>query len=113
MAKSFWKRTPTGYCGTQPTTHRLNDVLQSTLRDLSQRIEGDERMLCAAWPQVVGDAIAKETKPLWFRGGVLWVQVSRAPLLTLLAQREREWILKELRKVCPRSGLRGLSFKLG
>lgn len=62
------------------TTVSISDVLGQFLRDEGLETPLLEHRAIQAWPEVMGQAIARYTSDLRIRNGVLYVKVSSAPL---------------------------------
>lgn len=62
------------------TTASISDVLGQFLRDEGLETPLLEHRAIQAWPEVMGQAIARYTSDLRIRNGVLYVKVSSAPL---------------------------------
>lgn len=61
-------------------TASIADVLGQFLRDEGLETPLLEHRAIQAWPEVMGQAIARYTSDLRIRNGVLYVKVSSAPL---------------------------------
>ena len=75
------------------------------------RVHGDAR-LQTAWNQAAGATIARQTRALAIRRGVLYVAVDHAPLLSELAGYYRQAILDKLTGQYGDLKIRDLKFKL-
>jgi predicted nucleic acid-binding Zn ribbon protein len=75
------------------------------------RVHGDAR-LQAAWNEAAGATIARQTRALAIRRGVLFVAVDHAPLLAELAGYHRQAILDKLSSQHADLKIRDLKFKL-
>ncbi|HLJ10839.1 MAG TPA: DUF721 domain-containing protein [Planctomycetaceae bacterium] len=71
-----------------------------------------EAQLQAAWAEVAGAGIARQTRAVAIRRGVLHVAVDHAPLLSELAGYYRASLLEKLRKTQAHLKVRDLKFKL-
>ena len=72
----------------------LREAMQDLLRSLGveQRLAAFDAL--AAWPQVVGEQIARVTSPQRVERGVLFVDVATAPWRAELTMKRRELIDK-------------------
>ena len=61
-------------------TEGISDILGKFLREEGLEIPLLEHRALRAWPEVMGQAIARYTSDLRIRNGILYVQVSSAPL---------------------------------
>lgn len=75
------------------------------------RVRGDAD-LQAAWAEAAGNTIARQTRALAIRRGVLHVAVDHAPLLSELAGFYRQSLVEKLREQHANLKIRDLKFKL-
>ena len=75
------------------------------------RVRGDAQ-LQSAWAETAGLAIARQTRAVAIRRGVLHVSVDHAPLLSELAGFYRQTLLEKLREKHADLKIRDLKFKL-
>jgi predicted nucleic acid-binding Zn ribbon protein len=75
------------------------------------RVHGDAQ-LQSAWNEAAGPAVARQTRALAIRRGVLHVAVDHAPLLAELAGYYRQAILEKLTRRYADLKIRDLKFKL-
>lgn len=86
----------------------MAQALEKTLRKLPQAKKIKEQMLLDAWPEVVGEEIARRTSPLYIENGCLfvlaqdsaWAQhlsMQRRKIVSALNKKVRTNILKEIR----------------
>jgi len=68
--------------------------------------------LQSAWAQTAGATIARQTRAVGIRRGVLHVAVDHAPLLSELAGYYRQSLLEKLREKHADLKIRDLKFKL-
>lgn len=66
-----------------------------------------------SWPQIVGEKLAKQTRAVSFQEGIMVVNVMNSTLLSLLAQHEKQRILKHLREKFPNTEIKNVIFKMG
>ncbi len=75
--------------------------------------KNDRLRLEAAWAEAAGQEVARETRVLAVRRGVLEVEVRNAVLLQELTQFHKRGLLAKLRKVLPGVTLGDLKFRAG
>ena len=75
------------------------------------RVRGDAQ-LQSAWADVAGKTIARQTRAVAIRRGVLHVSVDHAPLLSELAGFYRQAFLEKLQELHAHLNIRDLKFKL-
>jgi predicted nucleic acid-binding Zn ribbon protein len=75
------------------------------------RIRGDAQ-LQSAWADAAGKTIARQTRVVAIRRGVLHVAVDHAPLLSELAGYYRQSFLEKLQELHGHLNIRDLKFKL-
>ncbi len=75
------------------------------------RARGDAQ-LQSAWTDAAGTTIARQTRAVAIRRGVLHVAVDHAPLLSELAGFYRQAFLQKLQELHAHLGIRDLKFKL-
>jgi len=75
------------------------------------RVRGDAQ-LQSAWAEAAGASVARKTRALAIRRGVLHVAVEHAPLLSELAGYYRQALLEKLRELHGDLRIRDIKFKL-
>jgi hypothetical protein len=75
------------------------------------RVRGDAQ-LQSAWADAAGKTIARQTRAVAIRRGVLHVSVDHAPLLSELAGFYRQSFLEKLQELHAHLNIRDLKFKL-
>ncbi len=63
------EKKPTGVQG-------VGDVIRDLLRTYRLEKRFDEAALIAAWPEMVGEAIAKRTRKVFIQKGILYVELN-------------------------------------
>jgi hypothetical protein len=98
--------------GRGPEPQRLSSALSEliALRGYA-RVRGDAQ-LQSAWAETAGVVIARQTRAVAIRRGVLHVAVGHAPLLSELAGFYRQSLLAKLREEHADLKIRDLKFKL-
>lgn len=81
------------------------------LEGIEQRVAVGIEELFAAWNVLIGPTRSALAQPTSFVEGVLTVEVKSATLYSCLCQYERTRLLKALREMCPRAGLKNLWFR--
>ena len=98
--------------GRGPGPERLSAALSELIaRRGYARVRGDAQ-LQAAWIETAGATIARQTRAVAIRRGVLHVAVDHAPLLSELAGYYRQSLLEKLRERHADLKIRDLKFKL-
>lgn len=111
MTSSY--RKPKNYDGPGVTTHRVSDVLTHVLSKIGQNYEGRPDLLLAAWPDVVGQTLAKMTVATSYQDGILFVKVKNSTLYSLLNQNDKPRLLNILRKRFPKMVIKTIVFRMG
>lgn len=107
------KRTPRHYDGTGLTTRQLGDLLPIVLRKVRGAYGTRADQILAAWPEVIGERMAKMTTAYSFYEGVLKVRVKNSTLHSLLEQHEKPRLLSQLRKLFPSIEIKTILFRIG
>jgi hypothetical protein len=98
--------------GRGPEPQRLSSALSELIAMRGYaRVRGDAQ-LQSAWADTAGLAIARQTRAVAIRRGILHVAVDHAPLLSELAGYYRQSLLEKLRKKHADLKIRDLKFKL-
>ncbi len=108
-----YRRTPKNYDGTRPTIHRMRDLLPGVLKQVGNVYADRPDLILAAWPEVIGSALAKMTQATAFHDGVLVVKVKNSTLHSLLSQRDKPKILQTLRNMFPKVEIKNIFFRIG
>lgn len=107
------RRLPKGYNGTHLTTKFVGDVLPYVLSAIQKKHEERHDLILSAWPNIVGEKLAKFTKPESFIEGVLKVRVNNSTLYSLLVHSEKEKLLTLLRSKFPKVLIERIFFRMG
>lgn len=92
--------------------HRLSQALSELIAFRGYaRVQGDAQ-LQSAWAGVAGATIARETRAVAIKRGVLHVSVASAPLLSELAGFYRVAFLEKLRELHADLRIRDVKFRL-
>jgi len=75
------------------------------------RIQAD-RQLHSAWKTIVGEEVARQTRVLGLKNGVLQIGVSNSALLSELASFRKQELMEQLKTEQPQLRLRSLKFLL-
>jgi hypothetical protein len=90
----------------------VSDVLPKILSKISGGYQERGDLLLAAWPGIIGPAMAQMTEAVSFVDGVLTVKVKNSSLLSLLSRHEKFRIQKALEDRFPRAGIRNIIFRI-
>jgi predicted nucleic acid-binding Zn ribbon protein len=97
------------YDTTEPDT--LGSVLSRLFASRGYgRAQGD-RQLHAAWSQIAGEDISRQTKVIVLRNGILQIGVANAALLNELVSFQKPELLQKLRTEFPEFRVRDIKFK--
>ena len=107
------RRTPKNYDGTRLTTHRMVDLLPTSLKRVGNVFANRPDQILAAWPEIIGSALASMTQAIAFQDGVLSVKVKNSTLHSLLNQRDKHKILQTLRNKFPQVEIKNIFFRIG
>ena len=106
-------RIPKNYKGIQPTGRSLSSLLPKVLEGINQTHALRPDLVLAAWPELVGEKIAKLSKAVKFEGGCLLVKVKSSTLLNILQQYEKKRLIGALKKQFPDAGIKNIIFRIG
>ena len=112
MTKSF-RRTPKNYDGTQVTTHHVRELLTSALSTIGDVYQDQSSLILGAWPALVGPQVAAMAQAVQFHEGILRVKVNNSLLYSLLAQHEKQRLLRVLRAQFPKVDIKNILFRIG
>lgn len=99
---------------TDLTSLQLKEMLPSYLKKIQdQGGEISPLTIQQAWPEIIGERLAKMTKAISFYEGILTVKVSNSTLYSILAQHEKEKLLKALRARFPSVEIKNIMFRIG
>ncbi|QVL56743.1 MAG: DUF721 domain-containing protein [Simkaniaceae bacterium] len=107
------KRTPKYYDGSLPTGRKIGDLLPEILTDLSGKFSDQPHLILEAWPQIVGERIAKMSRAMSFDNGILKVLVKNSTLLSLLVEHEKHRLVALFRERFPKVKFQDIFFKIG
>jgi hypothetical protein len=105
-------RTPKNYDGSALTTWSLGDVASNALMGIRATHQERPDLVLAAWPEVIGERLAKMTQATSFQDGVLMVKVNNSTLHSLLSQHDRQRVLNGLRQKFPRLQIKNIVFRM-
>ena len=91
----------------------LADILGRLFTSRGWGRKNDRLRLEAAWADAAGEALAKDTRVLGLKRGVLEVEVRNAVLMSELAQYHKRGLLAKLRKALPGMTLTDIKFRAG
>jgi predicted nucleic acid-binding Zn ribbon protein len=92
---------------------KIADVLGRLFTSRGWGRKNDRLRLEAAWAEASGAALAKDTRVLGLKRGVLEVEVKNAVLMSELAQYHKRGLLAKLRKVLTGVTLTDIKFRAG
>ncbi len=92
----------------QPLAKLLSDL--TALRGIAR--VGGANQLADIWSHAAGSDIARETRPLGIKRGVLIVGVANAPLMSELVSYHRGTLLETLKRNHPDLKIRNIKFRL-
>lgn len=95
------------------TNKKLSDLLPKALSSIGALHRDRPDLILAAWPEIIGETLAKMTKAVSFDNGILLVKVSNSTLYSLLSQQERGRLLRCLREKFPTNGIKNIYFRIG
>lgn len=105
-----------GYWEPEDTSHHAHDdlekVVRSTLAKLGLQDRFDEDQVKAAWGEVVGDFVARNSQPVGVQRKVLLVQVLQ-PAVHYTLEREKGQILAKMQARFGASRIREVRFRIG
>ena len=90
----------------------LEKVVGSTLKKLGLKNRFDEDQVKAAWQEVVGDFVARNSQPAEMKGKVLFIQVLQ-PTVHYSLERMKGQILQKMQARFGAQHIRGVKFRIG
>ena len=95
-----------------PGPQRLSQALSELIAFRGYaRVQGDAQ-LQSAWAGVAGETIARQSRAVSIKRGVLQISVASAPLLSELAGFYRVSFLEKFRELHPQLRIRDVKFRL-
>lgn len=91
----------------------MKEALPGLLKEVERQYTLKPARMLEAFCQIVGPEIAAEARPDRFEGGILYVTVANATLLSLLKRNEKERVIEELRRRLPELSLKEIRFRIG
>lgn len=107
------RRTPKNYDGTEPTTHKMTDLLSDVVAHIRENYKDRPDLVLAAWPEVMGPQLASMTQAISFADGILHVKVKNSTLHSLLSQNDKAKIIASLKTKFPRIQIKNIVFRIG
>lgn len=93
--------------------HAVGDLIGGILRGWERRAGGPIQRIILCWPDVVGDVIARSTRPLETEGKTLVVEVRDAVWRDQLSRFYKVRILRKLNSQLGGSVIRDIRFRVG
>lgn len=90
----------------------IGDVVRAVLTESGLAQQWQQREILEAWPELVGEPIARQATPRQLRSGVLIVEVSHPAWLSELERYHKQVILERLRARFPSHKIRALRFQI-
>ncbi len=90
----------------------VNDVLERVLNSLNLGLKVKQYRILDVWKSVVGDAIARLTKPQHIRAMVLWVAVTNSTWMQQLEFMKRQ-IVERLNEHIGEKVISDIRFRIG
>ncbi len=91
----------------------LADILGRLFTSRGWGRKNDRLRLEAAWAEIAGPVLAKDTRLMGMKRGVMEVEVRNAVLIQELTQFHKRPLLAKLRKVLPSVTLTDIKFRAG
>jgi hypothetical protein len=113
MKRSNDFRSPKERDGTKNTTHHMSDLLPVVLAKIRYVYHQQAEVILAAWPEIIGDKLAKMTEAVSFTEGILTIKVKNSTLHSLLSRNSKSQILDLLRKRFPQTKIKNIYFRIG
>lgn len=113
MEKRGFRKNPRNYDSIRTTSYQAGELAAHLLAKLGDRYNERPDQLLAAWPTIVGAALAPMTQAVAYEDGVLEVKVKNSTLHSLLSQYEKPKILKVLRERFPKIKIDNIRFRIG
>ena len=107
------KRRSRYYDGPISTTRHISQVLPRVLNEIGKRYQDRPDLILAAWPEVIGQKLASQTRATSFSNGFLIVKVHNSTLLSLLTQSDKPRLIKNLRDKFPHVMIKSIVFQMG
>ncbi|MEI6242050.1 MAG: DUF721 domain-containing protein [Chlamydiota bacterium] len=107
------KRTPRNYDGIASPTKEMNKLLPEVFKEIEGAYAKKGFLVVEAWPEIIGEKLARMTKVVSLKDGILTVSVKSSTLFSLLCQHEKERILQILQKRFSKEIVRKILFRMG
>ncbi len=107
------KRTPRNYCGTNSSIRTIQELLPITYLGIEEKYLKQPKKIIESWPEVIGEKLAKMTKVISLKGGVLTVMVKSSTLLSILSHHEKQRLLIILQKKFSKAAISDINFTIG
>lgn len=108
-----YSRVPKNYNGTKLTTRSIAELSTDELSRIGKIYHQKGELILAAWPDIIGPAIAKMTQAISFTDGVLLVKIKNSTLHSLLSQNEKTRLVRLLREKFPQVEIKTIYFRIG
>ncbi len=106
-------RVPKNYEGLHPTGRTIKDLLEPIL-DQVEKVTNDKPLkLIEAWPQMVGEKVARMTRAVSVENGVFLVKVQNSTLYSLLELHEKSRLLNMIQSAFPHLKIKKILFRMG
>ena len=107
------RRVPRHYDGVAVTTHSLQELMPSVLKQISGKFADRPDEILAAWPGLIGPRLAPMTQAVSFNEGMLTVKVKNSTLYSLLCQNDKPKLVQALRAKFPHVNIKTILFRIG
>ena len=91
----------------------VGDILPKLMRYIKPRVSNGLKEVREAWPEVVGEAVARRSRVAAYHGGEIILEVASSALRQDLGVFRREQLLESLREALPDTPISGLKCRVG
>lgn len=98
---------------TESNAKELKKMLPALMQKMQKLRTDSPHLILAAWPSIVGEKWAPMAKAAAFREGILTVKVKNSTVLSLLAQHEKQRLLRSLKEKFPEGAIQEIRFCIG
>ncbi len=106
-------RVPKNYEGIQPTGRSIKELLEPILDQVEKVTNDKPGKLIEAWPEIVGEKVARMTRAVSLENGIFLVKVHNSTLYSLLELHEKSRLLKIIQDAFPHLKIRKILFRMG
>ncbi|UCF04514.1 MAG: DUF721 domain-containing protein [bacterium] len=97
--------------GKKQPSRRVGAILPGVLRNLGLEGKMEETRLLQQWPEIVGEAVSRRSRPREIRRGLLFIEVADNVWMQEIRFHQKE-ILARIKECFPKLALKGIRLEL-